>query len=138
MPGKGSKIIEEKYKDSVRRLSAYWPQEFPTLTQLEEGKKSIRLASGATHEFDPGEVERLLELVPSYFKDFMKVPVLFRYEKIGGRARYRVLGDYWQRRLVELMLTGDYSYEGVEELSVDEFIALLSRYKSLVFVTILY
>ena len=133
-----TRIIEAKYKENVKRLSAYWPSEFPTLEQVKNGKRSIRLVSGLNHEFDDREVERLLESIPKYFHPFMKIPITLRYEKEGSMSYYKVLGDIWQRRMVEIMIYNDYSYNGLDKLTVDQFILLLSRYKTLIFVTIQY
>lgn len=130
------KIVESKYREELRKLSSYWPAEYLTLKQLSEGKRRIRLQTGGEHVFPDDEVSRLLSTIPPYFHELMKVPVTLRYERVGGVARYKVLGDHWQRRLVELMLSGKYSYHGREELSVEEFIKLLKRYKSLVFVSV--
>jgi len=76
-------------------------------------------------------------VVPPYFRPFMRVPILLSYVKEeDGAARYLVMGDRWQRRLAELMVRGDYSSEGVTELSVDEFVKLLREFRSLVFVSL--
>ncbi|MCE4601355.1 MAG: DUF61 family protein [Desulfurococcales archaeon] len=136
MAGELRKYVERKYREELRRLSSYWPAEYLTLRELRDGKRLVKLQTGETHALAEDEVERLLEAVPFYFHDLVRIPITLRYEKVGGVARYRVLGDRWQRRLVEILLTGNYSYRGLEELSVEEFIRLLRMYKSLVFVSV--
>ncbi len=128
--------VERRYREDVRKLSTYWPSSYLSLSDLARGARSIQLHSGDTHVFDEDEVSRLLSTVPRYFHGLMKVPITLRYEKRRSEAKYRVLGDVWQKRLVELLLHGDYSYTGLEELTVSEFIELLRRYKSLVFVSV--
>lgn len=136
MEKKLKKLVESKYREELRKLSSYWPAEYLTLSQLSRGQNKILLQTGGTHTLAREEVEELTAIVPSYFHQLMKVPITLRYERIGGVTQYRVLGDRWQRRLVELMLTGRYSYNGKEVLSVNEFIALLKKYKTLVFVSV--
>lgn len=135
--GSASRIIRQKYLDSARRLRSSLPAEAVSLYEASRGRLRVRLYSGEVHEMDRGEVERLLSEVPPYFWKLVKVPVVLRYEKPGGGpARYVVLGGSWQRRLVEIMLRGDYSEAGVESLSVSEFQRIVSKYPSLVFVSI--
>ena len=130
------RYVEKKYKEELRRLSSYWPAEYISLADARRGVRTIRLQTGETHTFEENEINLLLNTIPSYFHNLMKLPVTFRYTRMGGVARYRVLGDQWQRRLVEIILTGQYTYQGREELTVEEFIKLLRKYKSLVFVSV--
>ncbi len=135
MPGDGAKkLVEKRYREELRRLQAYWPAEHLTLTQLAEGRRSIRLHNGETHVFSEEEVQLLLSRVPGYFHDHMTVPILLRYTRSPQGSRYIVLGGRWQRRLVEILLRGDYSFDGVGELKVSEFIELARKYRSLIFV----
>ncbi|MCE4618618.1 MAG: DUF61 family protein [Desulfurococcales archaeon] len=136
MGEKLKRYVETRYREELRKLSSYWPAEYVTLQELSEGKTTIRLQTGGSHTFSPDEVSKLLETIPTYFHKLMRVPITLRYERIGGVSQYKVLGDQWQRRLVELLLTEKYSYQGKDVLSVNEFIQLLKKYKSLVFVSV--
>ncbi|MGC9209938.1 MAG: DUF61 family protein [Acidilobus sp.] len=128
--------VKARWRDEVRRLQARWPAEQVSLDEL-PSRASVRLLDGTVHEMDPDEVRRLLSIVPPYFRPFMKVPLLVGYVKHeDGTARYVVMGDRWQRRLAELMVRGDYSADGLSELSVDDFVRVLKEFRSLVFVSL--
>lgn len=130
------RIVERKYREDLRRLTAYWPAEQITLSELGMGRLSIRLVGGLTHMFSEREASLLLSTVPRYMWGLYRVPLLLRYEKIGSIARYVVLGGRWQARLAEVMLRGDYSYRGRPELTVSEFTRIAGKYRSLVFVSL--
>ncbi len=130
------RIVEKKYREDLRRLHSQWPREQVSLEEAHAGKTVVPLIGGGLHKFDPRELEDLFSLVPPYLWHLVKIPVLLRYERIGNKRYYRVLGGVWQKRLVELMLDGDYSYEGIELLTITRFKALLTRYKSILFVTL--
>jgi len=128
--------VERKYRDDLRRLSHYWPAEEVTIEELSRGRRWVRLHSGDRHLFADDEVDRLLERVPFYFHRLMSVPITLRYVRDSTGGRYVVLGGPWQRRLVEILLRGDYSYDGVGELRVSEFMKLNREYRSLIFVSV--
>lgn len=128
--------VRSKWRDDINKLRNRWPAEQITLDELEK-RSYVRLTDGTIHDMDPAEVKRLLSIVPPYFRPFMRVPLLVSYVRgQDGASRYIVMGDRWQRRLAELMVRGDYSAEGLKELSVDEFVALLRGFRSLVFVSL--
>jgi uncharacterized protein (UPF0216 family) len=128
--------ITKVYTEEVRRLQASWPSKQARLREL-RNTDHIILNDGTSHEFDEDEVSRLLSQVPEYFWDFMTVPLLLYYVRTeSGVAKYVVVGDRWQRRLAEIMLRGDYTAEGIGELSVDEFLIIIGKYRSLVFVSL--
>ncbi len=129
--------VTRKYRDDVRRLSQLWPAEFITLEDLYRGRRQIRLHSGEVHVFDDSEVDRILGEVPQYIWGLVRVPLLLHYIKYeDGTIRYKVSGDVWQRRLAELLISGTLSSTGISELSVSSFARLISRYKTMVFVSI--
>ncbi|MEB3774896.1 MAG: DUF61 family protein [Desulfurococcales archaeon] len=137
MPKGLEKKVIAAYRRDASRLRQLLPDEYLTLEDLYQGARRIRLASGEIHELDPGEVERLLSEVPPYFWRLIKVPVVLRYTRYSdGSRRYVVSGDQWQKRLIEILLTGDYSSTGMEELDIQSFTRLLARYKTIIFVTI--
>ena len=128
--------IEKRYREELRRLSSYWPAEEVTLEDLARGRQWVTLQSGERHFFSGEEVEKLLSRVPFYFHRHMRVPVRLRYVRDRSGGRYVVLGDAWQRRLVEILLRGEYSFEGLSVLSVSDFMRLVGEYRSLVFVSV--
>ena len=137
MGEKIKKAVERKYVEDSRKLSLYWPAETITIYDLSLGRKSIRLHSGDLHEFDEGEVGRLLEITPKYYWKLMRIPLMLRYYKEeDGTVKLSVEGGVWQARLAELLLTGEVSSEGLKNLSLNQFSKLVSRYKTLVFVTL--
>lgn len=133
-PPRQVRALERKYREDLRRLSQYWPAETVTLEEASRGRLEIRLHGGLRHRFSRDEVERLLGEVPEFLWRSLRLPLLLRYEIAGTVAYYRVLGDRWQRRLAEIMLRGEYSYEGLERMRVSEFQLVLKKYRSLVFV----
>ncbi len=128
--------VARRYREEVRKLQAYWPAESVTVAEAAAGRKRVRLHSGDTHFFDDSEVEDVASRVPVYMRELARLPILFMYHRDRSGARYLVLGDQWQRRLVEILLRGEFSYDGVRELRVSEFIELARRYRSLIFVRI--
>ena len=136
-PRRQARIIERRYLESARRLSTMIPGEQLSLQQLAAGARRVRLLNGEVHEISDDEASRLLEAVPQYFWRHMRVPIMLRYVKSGdGGSRYEVQGDVWQRRLVEIMLTGSYSVSGLSEISVSDFKKIVARYPSIVFVSL--
>jgi uncharacterized protein (UPF0216 family) len=134
---KSIKTIQKKILENISESQKLWPKEQINLNEVFNGKTNILLASNELHEFDNEEIKEVLQIVPQYFWKFIKLPLLFRYNKDSeGRSWYNVLGDLWQRRFVEILLTGQYSLDGIEELDVEMFLKILKKYKSLIFVSI--
>lgn len=134
---RAARIVEKRYLESARRMSSLWPAEQVTILELAKGARIIRLHSGDVHEISEEEALRLVDNVPRYFWGLVKVPILLKYVKSSdGFSYYEVQGDVWQRRLVEILLSGDLSAAGKDRLSVSEFKRLVSRYPSLVFVSV--
>ncbi|MDM7275478.1 MAG: DUF61 family protein [Thermoprotei archaeon] len=137
MSEKIREAVEKKYREDSRRLALYWPAETITLLEAARGRKEVRLHSGDAHVFDEEEVSRLLNLVPLYYWELMRLPIMLRYRRReDGISEYVVEGGVWQRRLVELITKGDVTSEGAESLNVYEFASLIKSFKSLVFVTL--
>lgn len=137
MPKGLEKRVIAKYRRDAARLSTLLPESTLTIEDLSRGIREVKLYSGDTHVIDDEEARRLVEKVPPYFWQLMRVPIVFKYVRYqDGTRRYIVMGDSWQRRLVEILLTGDYSSDGLAELEIDEFATLLSRYKTIIFVTV--
>jgi uncharacterized protein (UPF0216 family) len=131
------KTIEKKFLDEIKNLRSLWPKEQISLEELNKGKKSILLFSDDYHIFDENETNNIIQLIPPYFWKFMKVPILLKYNRDDeGRSWYNVMGDTWQKRFVEILLRGNYTIYGIEEINPEEFIKLIKKYKSLIFVSI--
>jgi len=131
-----AKHVVNIYREEVRKLQASWPTRQLSLREL-KGTPFIELTDGTLHEFNQEEVDRLLSQVPEYFWDFMAIPLLLYYMRTeSGFAKYTVVGNRWQMRLAEIMLRGDYSANGVSELGIDEFLEIIRKYRSLVFVSL--
>jgi len=130
-------VVERKYLEDSRRFSLYWPSETLTIHELSSGRRFVRLHSGDLHEFDESEIGELLEAIPKYYWKLMRVPLMLRYHREeDGSVKLIVEGDVWQARLVELLLTGNISSDGLQSLSINQFSKLVSKFKSLVFVTL--
>jgi uncharacterized protein (UPF0216 family) len=138
LPGEtaSGKAIREKYREELRKLRAYWPEESVSLEEVANGRLLIRFHGGGTHSFNPDEVSTLLKITPVYLRAHIHLPLLLRYEKHGNVAYYYVLGGSWQRRLAEIMLRGSYTYTGIGMLKVSEFQEIARKYPSLIFVSI--
>ncbi|MEB3860888.1 MAG: DUF61 family protein [Desulfurococcales archaeon] len=131
------KRIIAKYRRDAARLSALLPQSRLTIEDLNRGERRIQLYSGDEHIIDDEEARKIISLVPPYFWRLMSVPIILKYIKYSdGTRKYLVMGDIWQKRLVEILVTGDYTSQGLEELEVEDFTRLLSKYKTIIFVTI--
>ncbi|BAN90847.1 DUF61 family protein [Aeropyrum camini] len=131
------RYIETRYRETAKRLAQNIPRETVTLYEASRGRVRITLYSGETHILDRAEVQSILEIAPPYFWKLARIPIVLRYEKTAsGVARYVVQGDSWQKRLVEIIVRGDYSPEGLGELTVSQFQKLVARYRSIFFVTI--
>ncbi|GBF09488.1 hypothetical protein apy_12130 [Aeropyrum pernix] len=131
------KYIETRYRETAKRLAQNIPRETVTLYEASRGRLTITLHSGEAHTLDKEEVEKILEAAPPYFWKLARIPIVLRYEKTpSGVARYVVQGDSWQRRLVEVIVRGDYTPQGLHELTVSQFQRIAARYRSIFFVTI--
>ncbi len=137
MKEKLREVVERKYVEDSRKLSLYWPAETITIYDLYMGKRSVMLHSGDIHEFEESEVEELLKIIPKYYWKLMRVPLMLRYNKDeDGNVKLIVEGSVWQARLVELLLTGEVSSAGIQSVTLSQFSKLISKFKSLVFVTL--
>ncbi|WP_048816669.1 DUF61 family protein [Caldisphaera lagunensis] len=134
---KSIKSLQKKILDKINETQKLWPKETLNLIEVYNGKTSVLLESNEYHEFDKEEIKTVLEIVPQYFWKFIKLPILLRYNKDSeGRSWYNVLGDTWQKRFVEILITGQYSFDGIEELDVEMFLKILKKFKSLIFVSV--
>lgn len=106
-----------------------------TLREASKGRRFVKLQTGDVHEFDSSEVGEVLSRVPVYLWDLVKLPIILKYRRFDdGTCEVRVEGDVWQKRLVEILLKGSMSSTGIEKLDSESFRALLSRYKTLIFI----
>ncbi len=135
---KPKEIITNKVRKDIGNLKSYWPKKTFTLTQIVKEKRyRIELINGDSHEIDEFQLRKILNLIPEYLWDLVKIPFTLRYEKDeDGRSWYVIVGDRWQRRAIELLLYKRLSSEGVKKLNIEEFKELIKKYNSLVFVSI--
>ena len=130
------RLVERKYRNDIQRLSRYWPKEQVSLEEAYSGRSYIYLQNGEIHDFSHDEISLLASSIPRFLWRLVSLPLLLRYEVVGTERYYRVLGNTWQKRLAEIMLTGDYSYSGKEKLTISEFSTILRKYRSLIFVNL--
>ena len=133
---KAKRLVTERYRRDISSLQAYWPQELFTLEHLlRTGSTRIKLVNGEEHYIDREQLEKLSRIIPKYLWELVKLPLLFRYERDErGRSWYIVLGDNWQKRAVELILTGKLTSEGRSMVGVEEFRRIIREFDTLVFV----
>ncbi|MEM4681451.1 MAG: DUF61 family protein, partial [Acidilobaceae archaeon] len=85
--------------------------------------------------FEEKEIRNVLSKVPPYVWDLVKLPIILRYKRFeDGTYEIKVEGDVWQKRLVELLLKGQMTSKGMEKLDYESFRALLSEYRTLIFI----
>lgn len=132
------RLVTSKYRSEVSRLQSYWPASFITLEEaISLDKPGVPLLNGYFHEFDPDHVREMASEIPRILWPLVNLPILLHYEKDpSGRSFFRVSGDSWQRRAVGLLLTGDLTADGKDALEASEALQLLTKYRSLIFVTL--
>ncbi len=130
------RLVERKYRNDIQRLSRCWPKEQVSLEEAYSGRNYIYLQNGEIHDFSQDEINLLASSIPRFLWRLVSLPLLLRYEVVDTERYYRVLGNTWQKRLAEIMLTGDYSYSGKEKLTISEFSTILRKYRSLIFVNL--
>ncbi|MEM4507902.1 MAG: DUF61 family protein [Acidilobaceae archaeon] len=130
-----SDFLDKKYEEILKRIAKLWPAESVTLKEVSKGRRFLRLQSGDVHEFEEKEIRNVLSKVPPYVWDLVKLPIILRYKRFeDGTYEIKVEGDVWQKRLVELLLKGQMTSKGMEKLDYESFRALLSEYRTLIFI----
>ncbi|MEM0340662.1 MAG: DUF61 family protein [Acidilobaceae archaeon] len=128
-------FLDKKYEEILKRIAKLWPAESVTLKEVSKGRRFLRLQSGDVHEFEEKEIRNVLSKVPPYVWDLVKLPIILRYKRFeDGTYEIKVEGDVWQKRLVELLLKGQMTSKGMEKLDYESFRALLSEYRTLIFI----
>lgn len=132
------RLVTSKYRREVSKLQSYWPASFITLEEaMSSNKPGIPLLDGTFHEFDPEHIKGMAREIPKILWPLINLPILLHYERDStGRTLFRVAGDSWQRRAVALLLTGELTADGKSVLEASEALELLSKYRSLFFVTL--
>lgn len=141
MEGPGERqrsIVTSRYRSEVSKLQSYWPASYITLQDaMSSGRPGVPLQDGSFHEFDPEQLAHLAGEIPRIMWPLVMLPITLEYERDPtGRALYRVMGGSWQRRAVALLLTGKLTADGVAVLEASDALRLISRYRSLFFVTL--
>ena len=136
-PPGGSEFIIRKYHREILSLNTSLPAKRRSLKDILETRDYfVTLKNGTRHRFDPVEIEKLSDRVPWYLYPRTMLPIIIEYVDQGGKKVFRVAGDRWDRRIVEVLLRGEFSVEGVSVLEYGEVSRLLSLYKSLLTIII--
>ena len=132
------RIVASAYRREVSKLQSYMPASYVSLREaLSSPRPGVPLNDGTFHEFDPEHLRLASEAIPRILWSLVNLPIVLYYEKdADGRRRFLVAGDAWQRRAVEMLLTGRLAADGRSELDSEEAYRLLSRYRSLFFVSL--
>ncbi|GAB6147952.1 DUF61 family protein [Stetteria hydrogenophila] len=132
------RLITSRYRHEVSKLQSYRPASTITLEKaMASARPGVPLADGSFHEFDPWQLREMAGEIPRILWPLVNLPVTLTYERdSSGRAFFHVAGDIWQKRAVGLLLSGELTSEGRSELTVEEARLLLSKYRSLFFVSL--
>ncbi|ABM79910.1 DUF61 family protein [Hyperthermus butylicus] len=139
--GEGVSRIFRSYVTRVyadkRFFEEILPREYKELPRLlEEDEPSVELISGSRHYFDKRELLELSNSLPWYLRGFTKLPWIFTYARQGFVGIYKLINsDPWSGRIIAYLIRGDYSKPMLEVREV-EFQRLLSRFKTLIIVTL--
>jgi uncharacterized protein (UPF0216 family) len=134
------KLIQGLYRRlymEKKAFEVYRPAEYRRLVDLLEcDRPGVMLLSGQYHEFRKEELVRLSDDIPWFLRSFTRLPFFFIYRRISGIGVYRLAGpDRWAARVLHQLLHGDFSGE-IWELSSSDMRRLLSRYKSLIIISL--
>ncbi len=125
--------IYKKYLRDTQIITGLMPAEYKSLLELlRERKPSIRLRDGSNHLFSREELEKMASEIPWYMHSLVKLPVIVVKE---GNS-YRLVGDRWGLRAVQLILKGELKFTPSPTLSQGDVERLVRDYRSIVFITI--
>ncbi len=134
-PHRGADLVYRKYREDLKFLSRNLPARRVTLKELLENSISgIELRDGGIHRLDPAELERMADTVPWYLHPVTRIPLIIEYTTVDEKRVFRVRGDRWDRRIVEVLLTGKFGVDGVEFLEYNDVARLVALYKSLILI----
>jgi len=132
LPPGGSNFIIRKYQKDIVSLFNSTPRDRKSLKHiLEKQDYTIELKDGTIHKLDKNEVSLAAQKIPWYLHPRTRVPIVIEYVSVGDRRIFRVLGDKWDRRIVEVLLKGEFGLDGKRVLEYIEVARLISLYKSL-------
>ncbi|MCE4614135.1 MAG: DUF61 family protein [Desulfurococcales archaeon] len=132
LPPGGSNFIIRKYQRDIVSLFNTTPRKRKSLKHiLEEQDYTIELKDGTIHKLDKNEVIYAAENIPWYLHPRTLIPIVIEYAAVGDKRVFRVMGDKWDRRIVEVLLKGEFGVEGERILEYNEVAKLISLYKSL-------
>jgi uncharacterized protein (UPF0216 family) len=137
LPPGGSNFIIKKYQRDIVTFNTSLPAKRRSLKEILETRDYfIRLKNGTRHRLDPIEIDDLSNKIPWYLYPKTMLPIIIEYVDQGGKKVFKVSGDKWDRRIVEVLLKGEFSVDGVNVLEYSEVSRLLSLYKSLLTIII--
>ncbi|ABU82571.1 DUF61 family protein [Ignicoccus hospitalis] len=116
-------VIEE-----FRSINQSVPQERVLLKAAAEGRRLIKLRDGSEHLMDTDELNEMINLLPSWMKWVVRVPLLLAYEPLTGVVK--VLGSEWDEKAVRRLVGIDKE----EPLRLYHLERLITRFSSLVFI----
>jgi uncharacterized protein (UPF0216 family) len=132
LPPGGSNFIIRKYQKDVISLFNTTPKERKSLKHIiEEHDYIVHLKDGSIHRLDRDEITQAAERIPWYLHPRALIPIIIEYTTIGDKRVFRVTGDKWDRRIVEVLLRGEFGVDGKSILEYREVAKLISLYKSL-------
>ena len=92
------------------------------------GERVVKLKDGSDHLMDADELEEMANLLPSWMKWVVRVPLVVAYEPFNGVVR--VLGNEWEEKAVRILV----GVEKDEPLRLYHLERLIFKFPSLVFV----
>ncbi len=132
LPPGGSNFIIRKYQKDIVSLFNSTPRYRKSLKHiLEKQDYTIELKDGTIHKLDKNEVSLAAQKIPWYLHLRTRIPIVIEYLSVGDRRIFRVSGDKWDRRIVEVLLKGEFGLDGKRVLEYNEVARLISLYKSL-------
>jgi len=100
-----------------------------TILEASRGKRKVRLIDGSYHEMKEEEVNKLCEIVPKYYLDLIRIPIIISKEEDN---KYSVEGcDMWQRKLIEIIFNGK-----KDKLTQTEVETIITLFGTIIFINL--
>jgi|ECHhosMinimDraft_1075155.scaffolds.fasta_scaffold01148_4 uncharacterized protein (UPF0216 family) len=112
-----------------KQISFSLPAETVTILEASRGKRKVRLIDGSYHEMKEEEVNKLCEIVPKYYLDLIRIPIIISKEEDN---KYSVEGcDMWQRKLIEIIFNGK-----KDKLTQTEVETIITLFGTIIFINL--
>ena len=132
LPPGGSNFVVRKYQRDIVSLFNAIPRERKSLKHVIDAQDyAVELRDGTIHRLDKNEVMLAAQKIPWYLHPRTRIPIIIEYSSMGDKRVFRVTGDKWDRRIVEVLLEGEFGLDGKRVLEYNEVARLISLYKSL-------